>query len=258
MPMDVGQALKLIGGAPHMKVGSVIAEKFPITKMMSGGPLGGMMSKVLKDGPGAIMQNPLGGVGAQLQGAITGAVGQLSGVSGAAGLVTALTGSGGLSQAIGGLSQSAGLLSGAAMPGAGQFGLLDAITHTSITDMLGDAVPATLGLDRVLGPLHASGAVTAVTAALPGVIQGVVGGQMTVAAATAWVTGQAASLKSVTDASTAALQTAQDAAVTLVTVSSAAAATASTVPEIQAILPLILQPGVQAAMQAAVATHIAA
>ncbi|MBX9934562.1 MAG: hypothetical protein K2Y56_24105 [Methylobacterium sp.] len=256
--MDLGQALKLIGGAPHMKVGSVIAEKFPITKMMSGGPLGGTLAKVLQDGPGAIMQNPLGAVSGQLQGAITGAVGQLSGVSGATGLVTALTGSGGLSQAIGSLSQSAGLLSGSAMPGAGQFGLLDAITHTSITDMLGDQVPASLGLDRVLGPLHAGGTVGAIASALPTVIQGVVGGQITADAAIGWVTAAAASLKAVTDASATALQTAQDAAVTLVTVSSAAAATASTVPEIQAILPLILKPGVQDTMQAAVATHVAA
>lgn len=257
MPVELGQVLKVIGGAAHLKVGSVIAEKLPITKMLDGGPLGPLLAQALQGGPSALMQNPIGAVSAQLQGAIGTATAALANVSGASGLVSALTGATGLSGAIGGLTQAASFLSGATMPGAGQFGLLDVATHGSITGMLGDALPASMALSQAIGPLNAGSAISAVGAALPGVVAQVVAGTMSVAAATAWVQAQAATLSGITTASNAAFQSAQDAAAMLVSVSAASALLTSSDPTIQALLPMIVQPAALTAMQAAVASHVA-
>lgn len=256
MPIEIGQALKLLGGAPHLKVGSFIAENLPIAKVLDGGPIGGLLSQVLQNGPSALMQNPIAAAAGQVQGAIGAAASALSSVSGAASLVSAITGASGLAGAVSRLSAAADLLSGVAMPPDGQFGLLDVVTHTSITDMLGASAPASMGLDQVLGPLNAGAALGGVASALPGVVSSVVSGTMSIAAATAWVSSQTYALTGVTSASNTALQSAQDAAHALVSVSSAAALLASPNAALQALVPMIVQPAFLPTMQDAVASHL--
>ena len=255
MPIEIGQPLKLLGGAPHLKVASFIAENLPIAKVLDSGPIGDLLANVLQNGPGALMQNPIAAVSGQLQGAIASAANALGAVPGAAGLVSAITGASGLAGAVSRLSAAADLLSGVTMPGDGQFGLLDVVTHTSITDMLGDALPASMGLDRVLGPLNAGAALGSIATALPGVISNVASGAMSIADATAWVSGQSAALGAISEASATALQSAQDAAHALVSVSSAAALLATPNEALRALVPMIVQPAFLSTMRGAVASH---
>ncbi len=246
-----GGIIGLIGGNPLMKVKQVIGEKLPLTKSLDGGAGLGDMVKEVMNGGGlqSIVSNPMGALTGALSGQVSGLVGQLSGVAGASGLIEKMTGAGGLIEKLGGLTAAGdGLLSGQ--------GILDQIGHANVMDMFGAALPAGLGLDTVLGPLNADAMLNTISTALPSLVQQVVAGTQTVAAATAIVDGYRMDVAGTALASSFALGAVAEAAPNIAAVSTIAAATVAAPPEIQAVLERAVDPAALATMKASVAKHI--
>lgn len=181
--IGIGSILKLIGGKPHMKAGSVIAEKLPITKMLDGGGLGSIISQVLQNGPGAILKNPVGQLTSQLQSQLGGLVGQLQSSAGAGamgGLISALTGGGGgggLDGALSALQAVTNNLSGltnlTTMPGR-----LDVFTHAQAIEAYGTALPAALNMSAALAPMQQQAKVQEAVTQVPVIVANVLNGTL--------------------------------------------------------------------------------
>lgn len=211
--ISFGQALGLLGGVPVLPAGGkTIIEGLRAAKSVIPGDMGGILSKVLSQGPGAILQNPIGAVLGGLQGQLGGLASQLSGITGAEGLLSSLTGAGGLSSALSSLGGVSNLLSGLGVPGAGQFGVLDAISHMNVAGMLGSALPAGLGLNTIMGPILMGGQLSTMAGMVPNLINGVVAGTMDPSVAALQVAGMTNQITGVLNASTTAFNTMRSAA----------------------------------------------
>lgn len=254
--------LQLLDGTPHKKVASAIFENLPLAKLLQGGDISGLMKKVLADGNlSSVLQNPMAALTGQLQGLAGQAATQLQFAlgTGASGLISALTGTSGLTGALSALQAAGDHLAGLTN---GQAGLMALAGHDSLLSMLGDAAPAALAAARVLGPIASGDVLNGMAAALPGVVQSVISGGMTVADATAWVQGQIASVTAVVSASAEALaqgQSIQMLASTVATVSGLVAPVPGvTASAIQSAIGGFVTPSAGAAMLASLTAQIAA
>ena len=203
--VSLPSVLQLLDGTPHRKVASAVFENLPLAKVLSGGNVGGLLSQVMKDGNlSSVLSNPMDALTGALQGQIGQAVGQLQAAlgSGASGLISALSGASGLGGAISTLKAAGDNLVGLTN---GQSGLMALAGHDSLLGMLGSAAPAALAATRVLGPTASGDLLNGISSALPGVVQSVIGGTMSVNAAISWVQGRAATVSGVTAASADAL-----------------------------------------------------
>lgn len=157
----IPQVLQLIGQAPNQHGRKTAIENLRAVKSLF--PMFGvngklppqmqeMLDKVMKDGPQALAQNPMGAIGGLLSGQAGQLAGQLGGIPGGEGIAAALAGPGGLQAGLDRLVGTATSLVG--LPGGiGAFDINSVIGHAGLTS-LGN-VPAALGLDRVLGPVFA-------------------------------------------------------------------------------------------------------
>ena len=255
-------ALQLLDGTPHRKILTAFAENLPYAKVLSGGDVSGLLKKVMADGNlSSVLQNPMAGLTGQLQGLAGQAAGQLQAAlgSGASGLISALTGSSGLTSALGAFQAAGDNLAGLTN---GQAGLMALAGHDSLLGMLGDAAPAALAASRALGPVISGDLLNGISQALPGVVQNVIGGSMSVATATAWVQRQSASISGIVSASADALaqgQAVQMLASTVATVSGLVAPIPGVSPaSIPAAFRTFVQPAALDAMNTALAAQIQA
>ena len=255
--------LQLLDGTPHKKVASAIFENLPLAKLLQGGDISGLMKKVLADGNlSSVLQNPMAGLTQGLQSLAGQAATQLQSAlgSGASGLISALTGASGLTGALSALQAAGDSLVGLTN---GQAGLMALAGHDSLLGMLGDAAPAAVALSRVLGPTASGDLLNGITSALPGVVQNVISGGMTVAAATSWVQAQIASVSAVVSASAdalaqgAAMQMQASAVSTVAGLLAPIGAGAVATP-LQTALGSFVQPAAFVAMNTALAAQVAA
>lgn len=249
--ISIGTAIGIMGGSPLMKVRQVIGEFLPLTKSLDGGPdLGGLMQRVIAGGGlAAILPNPMQAVAGQLQGAIEQAAGALAGIPGAGGLISALNGASGLASAATGLmAAGSDLLSGS--------GVLGMIAHGTMAEMAGDALPAALGIDAVLGPLTAGASLADMATSIPALVSDVVAGRVSIGAAVLEVQGYAVVLDEITQGSADALSGLADLSADIAAVSTVAAAFVSAPPAIAAVLELSMGPDTAAQMRASVARHL--
>ncbi len=255
--------LQLLDGMPHKQVPSAIFENLPLAKVLSGGNVSALLKQVLADGNlSSVLANPMAALTGQLQGVAGQAAAQLQAAlgSGASGLISAITGSSGLTDALSALQAAGDNLVGLTN---GQAGLMALAGHDSLLSMLGDAAPAVVAMPRVLGPTASGDLLNTITAALPGVVQNVIGGSMAVADATAWVQGQIANISAVVSASAdaltqgAAMQMQASAVSTVAGLLAPIGAGAAQTP-LQAALGTFVQPAARADMIAALAAQVAA
>lgn len=255
-------ALQLLDGKPHKEVKSAIFENLPLAKVLSGGNISGLIQQVLAAGDmSPVLANPMASLTGGLQGLAGQAATQLQASlgSGASGLISALTGSSGLTTALTSLQAAGDNLVGLTNNQSGLFALAG---HDSLLGMLGDTIPAAVAPSRVLGPTASSDLLTGISSALPGVVQNVISGGMSVAAATTWVQIQTASITGVVAASSDALaqgQAMQMQASTVATVAGLVTTPPGITPTtIQSALGGFVTPSARAAMTAALADQIAA
>lgn len=260
--ISLPMALQLLDGTPHRKVASAIFENLPVAKVLQGGNVSGLLKKVLADGNlTSALANPMAAATGALQGLAGQAATQVQSAlgSGASGLVSALTGASGLTGVLQQFQAAGDNLAGLTN---GQAGLMALAGHDSLLSMLGPAAPDALAAARVLGPVASGDLLGAISGTLPGVVQQVIAGAMSIAAATTWVQQQAASIAAVTAASADALaqgQAVQMLASAVATVSGLTAPVPG-VPAspIQVALAGFVTPDAAAAMQAALAEQVRA
>lgn len=264
------QALQLISGVPLRKVGSVFMEKLSATKRLDGGALGGLMQSVLQDGNlSSVMQNPMAGLTAKIQGQISGLVSQLQAgaPSDPSTLISALSGAGGLDQAMTQLKASGDNLAGLTNGAAGFFSM---IGHESFAQMAGSSLPASASLATVTAPLNSGGFLSSVNDQLPGLVGAVISGTMAPDVAASWVQAQTAGAASIVAASAGALAWGQEMQTMVSTVSAVAGSLAvppvydeagnrqeGAVTGFQAVLGTIIQPQPRAAMERSLEAQIA-
>lgn len=255
--------LQLLDGTPHKKVATAVFENLPLAKLLQGGDISGLLKKVLADGNlSSVLQNPMTGLTQGLQGLAGQAAAQLQSAIGsdASGLISALTGTSGLTSALSALQAAGDNLVGLTN---GQAGLMALAGHDSLLSMLGDAAPAAVALSRVLGPTASGDLLNGITASLPTVVQNVISGGMSIAAATSWVQAQIASVTSMVSASAdalaqgAAMQMQASAVSTVAGLLAPVGAGAAQTP-LQAALGTFVQPAARTAMFAALAAQVAA
>jgi hypothetical protein len=265
MAIGIGSILKLIGGKPHMKVGSVIAEKLPITKMLDGGGLGNLLNQMLTGGPEALLKNPVGQLASQLKGQLDGFASQIQNAlgGGGAGLVQALTGSGGLGGALDAIQSVTNNLSGLTST-PGQYGRLDVFTHAQATEAYGTALPSSLSLTSALAPMREEDRLAALNQTLPGMINSVLNGQMSADDAATVINGHTNSLNASIATSNAAFATVEAQSMMIAAIHATAAFTATVThpaavplaPELSEFITQTTKADALLAMQAAVAQHL--
>ncbi|MEE9481858.1 hypothetical protein [Methylobacterium ajmalii] len=246
MALSMGSLLGVIGGVPIVPASAkTIVERLRVSKSMMPGDMGQIMSQVLKNGPGALLQNPIGVITGQLQGAIGAAAGQIQGMIGEAGqftrLLSTLTGAGGIQAAVSRIAGAASALSGLSAPGNG-YGLNEVVGHASIVSMLGPAVPPELSMDTVLAPAGMGQELEAMLAALQAIIQDVVAGRLSEDDAVAALEAMIALIDETVDASMHAVATVQEQAVFLAAAAAAVASLGSSDPAVAAHMRAIIQP----------------
>lgn len=218
----VGQVLSLLGSAPVRPGGTVAAEFLKIAKSIMPHPKKGtngadlmksLLGKVMQGGPAALLSNPMGAINGVLGGQINGLLSSVANISGAGLLTQAISGAGGLQAALSNFSNVGDMLSGVMEAGAGQFGLLDMISHEGVLGMLGEALPDGLnvGLDVVAGPLQALDTVQGMVDRVGGMVSAVASGSLDLGDAFAAVTDMTGQLNAIVGASDGALAHVQDA-----------------------------------------------
>lgn len=213
LPMAI---MNVVGGVPVMPAGvRTIVENLRCAKSMIPGDLGGLLANVLQNGPGALLQNPIGAVLGQLNGQLGGIVNQIQNIANGnfGGLLSAITGATGLQSVLGNLSQVSNALSGLSQAVEGGFGLIDAIGHANIVSMLGEALPAGLGIQEAMGPLLMGEHLAGMVSDLGGIAEGIANGTLDPLHAISQVTGMANTITNVLDIHTNAFQTIQNAVV---------------------------------------------
>lgn len=218
----VAQVLSLLGSAPVKPGGTVAAEFLKIAKSIMPHPkkgtngadlMKGLLGKVMQGGPAALLSNPMGAITGALGSQVSGLLGSVANIPGAGLLTQAISGSGGLQAALGSFGQAGDMLSGVMQAGAGQFGLLDVISHEGVLGMLGEALPEGLnvGLDVVRGPLEALDTVQGMVDRVGGMVSAVADGSLDLGAAFSAVTDMTGQINAIVGASNGALAHVQDA-----------------------------------------------
>lgn len=209
--ITMAQALSaVVGGVPVQPAGAMtIVEKLRAAKSMLPGNIGGILNKVLSEGPGAILQNPMAAVQGLMGGNLGQMIGTLQGVVNGnfSGVLNAVMGATGLQSVLGQFSQVTNLLSGLQMPGLGQFGLLDALGHANITQMFGSMLPAGLSIETVMGPITMAADLAGMAARIPAITQGLVNGSLSPLSAIASIERMSMELRGAMDASDFAFST---------------------------------------------------
>jgi hypothetical protein len=257
----IGKILPLLGNFPLMNpfdaamkknpiIGPakrLLARNIPLPKGMQD-----MMGSLMSGGIGSMLQNPMGAVMGQLQGQLGGMMGQLTGaLGGAAGPLTGAL-NGVLGGSLGQLQSMTGMMSGLSIPNmmSGQFGLQDIAGHLNVASMLGSALPANLGIDKVLGPLNMAADITGMVSDLGSMAQGVIAGQISIPDAVLEVTQMAAHIDNVMFDATAAINGLQEFNTQVAAVSQVAnLLTGGDGPE-RVFAQAILQPAAAAQLQA--------
>ena len=232
MAVTLAQVIQLLGGfqlvspfAMGMAKNPVLAAKRVVARN-NVFPLGlaGMLPGLMQGGIGSILSNPMGAITSAFNGAITGAVGQITGALGetAASLTSSLSGT--LTGSLGSLARMTDLLSGVSIPAVGELGFMDLVNHVGLADALGDALPVHLGLDRVLGPMNFGIAIEGMISDLGTMTPGVIAGLVPLADAELQIAQMAAEIDNVVFDATAALTGIQNFAVKTAHVSSVVSA----------------------------------
>lgn len=195
-------ALKIIGGIPILKnsKGST-NEMLKLPKHLDIGNIGGMLSQVLQNGVGSLMQNPLAAAASLAGGDIAGAAAAISGIAGGGGVAAAL---GNLQGSIGAASSLAGSLSGAAAA-AGMPTNLDLLSHAGVASGLGTDLPAALSTATAAAPLLMGPAIASAGQQAASIASAVVAGTMAPEAATAAISALQAGIDATVSGSTAAI-----------------------------------------------------
>lgn len=257
--ISMGAALGLLGGVPVQPAGAkTIIEKLRAAKSMMPGDMGGILSKVLKDGPGALLQNPIAGIQGQLQGQLSGMMGKLQGMAsgGPQGLISALSGVGGFSQVLGQLGNVSNMLSGLTPAGPGQFGLINAMSHANVANMLGDHLPPGLSITDAMQPILIEDRLTEIHATFDRMIDAVVDGHIDPEEATVVVIDTTAELARIMAISQHAFTTVQDATLSLAQGAAAISMIASGPPELAPIVNLLIREEMKAEIQEAMDEQI--
>lgn len=266
----VPNVLGIIGGSPILKAGRTIIENLKAAKSVDGGDLGGLLSKVLQNGIGAVLKNPLANIAALVNSTAAQAITKLESFwspdtttgSGDSGTTTvpdpdraAFTAAiGNLTSAVTSITGAAAVLSGV---NAGDgLGFLNVLSHSGTTSMLGSNLPGGLGLPVVLGPLNADTTLATVQADIDGIPDALIAGDITLQQALDIINGHAAGLNQTKALSDAAQAAVQNMSLAFAMVSAAGACIHSTDPNILAILPKIIQPDALIAMQQAAADMV--
>lgn len=253
--INFGQALSLLGGVPVQPAGAkTIIEKLRAAKSMIPGDMGGIMSMVMSQGPGALLKNPLGQISSLMQGQMSGMLGKLGSLeNGPAGLISAIGGAGGLTQAMGSLQGLTNSLSG--LSGGG---LMQLVGHANTLSMFGNSVPSGIGLDIVTKPLLMQPRVSQMLGVLEEIEAAIDDNDLDEVAAVAEVAAMTAEITAVVDASNNALATVQAAALTLAQSAAAISLIASGPPELAPIVNLIVRDEHKEAIQEAMDEQIRA
>lgn len=250
--------MSVVGGVPVQPAGPMtIIEKLRAAKSMIPGDIGGILSQVMQNGPGALLQNPIQSVLGSLQSQVGNLASQLGGLTGASGLLSAITGTNGLNASLGQLSSVSSALSGLTQPGAGAFGLMDAIGHSNIVSMLGANLPAGLGIQQAMGPILMGPQLSGMVGQVSNIAAAVSGGTLNPAAAITQVTGMTGTINGVISAHTNAFSTVQNAVVNMAQVNGIAALIASGPPEFAPIANMLIQNQWKGVIQAALDDQIA-
>jgi hypothetical protein len=245
--------MSVVGGVPVQPAGAkTIIENLRAAKSMIPGDMGGILSQVMQNGPGALLQNPIGSVLGSMQSQVGNLASSLTGMSGMSGLLSAVTGAGGLQSALGNLSQVSSALSGLTQPGAGAFGLMDAIGHANIVSMLGSNLPAGLGIAQAMGPVLMGGQLSGMLSQVSNIASAVSGSSFDVNSAISQITGMTGTINGVLSAHTNAFTTVQNAVVDMAHASGIVSLIASGPAEFAPIANMLIQPQFVAQIQAAI------
>ncbi len=232
-----------------------IIEKLRAAKSMMPGNVGNIMSMVLQQGPGSLLQNPIGAPSTVMQGQLGGMMGALGnprrhGAPGADG--RAQRGRGAAAGA--GLAhrpheQPLGLTGG---------GLMQLVGHANTLSMFGNMVPPGIGLDIVTKPLMMAGSLSGMVSGLQHIESAVIGGAMGEADAVARVTGMTAEITGVVQAAETALATVENAAINIAQSAAALSMIASGPPALAPIINMIVRDEHKAEIQEAMDEQIRA
>jgi len=251
--------MNVVGGAPVMPAGAkTIIENLRAAKSMIPGEMGGIFAQILTDGPGALLQNPMAAITGQLQGQLGGLLSQVQGIANGNfdGLISAISGTTGLQGALGSLSSVTSALSGLTQPLQGAFGLMDAIGHANIVSMLGEHLPAGLGIEQALGPLLQNSALSSMSGQVASMAAAVGAGTIDPVAAALRVTGMTRSINDVLDASHNAFSTIQGAAVNIAQAAGAVSLITSGPAAFAPIAAMLIRPEFAGQISAAMAEQV--
>lgn len=261
MGISASSLLSIVGGIPlsspfdsAMASNPVVAAKKLVARNLAL-PVGmqSLLPQLMQGGIGSILTNPMGAAMGALNGVIGGAVGQLTGALGGGfgGLTNALTNT--LGSSLSNLSSMTNLMSGLTIPDLGQTGgLMDVMNHASLTSVLGSALPASLGLDKVLGPLNMGNALGSMGIDIGSMVADVIDGKLPVADAIMDVTNMAASIDNVIHDATTALQSGQAVGAGVASLAAVTTLLGSASGPIQAFADSLVSPTVAAEVKAAI------
>jgi hypothetical protein len=256
------QALSaVVGGIPVMPAGAMtIIEKLRAAKSMLPGDISGVLGKVLQDGPGSILQNPIGAITGQLQGQLGGMMSQIQGIAGGnfSGIMGALSGTGGLQSMMGNLAGASNALSGLGGLTQGGFSLMDAIGHGNIAAVLGPAMAKTLGMNTAMGPILMGPNLQAMSSQLQGIAGGITRGSISDASGAAQIGAMTGQIRGVLNASDNAFATVQAAIVPIAQTTSLISMIASGHPEMSVIGNMLIKDIHKTTIQAALDEQIRA
>lgn len=257
--------MSVVGGVPVMPAGGqTIIENLRAAKSMIPGNMSGLMGQIMQNGPGALLQNPISGVLGQVQGQLGGIVGQIQqiasgdlGIGNFGGMLTALTGTGGLTQALGQLSSVSSALSGLTQPGAGGFGLMDAIGHANIVQMLGEHMPPGLGIAQAMGPVLMGGQLSSMTGQLASMAAAIGSGTIDPFSAATRIAGMTQTINGVLNDHTHAISSVQNQILGISSAAGAISLIASGPPEFAPIANMLIQDQHKATIQSAMDDQVA-
>lgn len=249
----------VVGGVPvHPASPMTVIEKLRAAKSIIPGDIGGLLGQVLQNGPGAILQNPIGSVLGQMNGQLGGLVSQIQSIGGGnlGGLLSSITGAGGLQGVLGQLGGMSSALSGLTDAAQGGFGLIDAIGHANIAQILGSNLPANLGIDVAMGPLMMGGQLSGMVGQISGIASAVSGAGFDPTGAISQITGMTGQINGVMNASTGAFSGLQSQIMGITNTISAVSMLSTDTGGLGQIAQMIIQPQHMAEIQAAFAEQI--
>lgn len=249
------------GGVPVMPAGAMtIIEKLRAAKSMLPGDIGGVLGKVLQEGPQAILQNPIGALTGQLQGQLGGLLSQVQGIANGnfSGMIGAITGATGLQSVMGNLMGASNALSGLGGLTQGGFQLMDAIGHGNIASILGPELGQVLGINTAMGPILMGPNLQAMSSQLTSIANRVTGGALSDAAGAAQLVGMGNQINGVLAASDHAFATVQNAIVPIAQTTGLISMIATGHPEMSVIGNMLIREAHKAGIQAALDEQIRA